>query len=151
MTQVAGTTFGFGSPTSYSPPSAFWGSSPFPTQGLGFQPLTPQPYIQPLTGQSLAGYGVHAGQPLQQILQLLQVVPQQLQQLQLLQQQQSHQLQWLLQILPAQLQQLHQLIQAVPHHVQQLQQQPFGTAGAGQLGFGLMPQVFGGQTTGHVM
>jgi hypothetical protein len=150
MTQVAGTTFGIGSPTSYSP-SAFSGSSPFAAQGLGFQPLTPQPYMQPFSGQTLAGYGINAGQPLQQILQLLQVVPQQLQQLQLLQQQQSHQLQWLLQILPAQLQQLHHLIQIVPQYLQQLQQQPFGTAGAGQLGFGLMPQVFGGQQTGHVM
>lgn len=151
MTHVAGTTFGFGNPTSFATPAAPWGFSPFASQGLGFQPSAQQPYIQPSLGQSLAGYGINPGQPLQQVLQLLQVVPQQLQQLQILQQQQSHQLQWLLQIVPAQLQQLQQLIQIVPQQLQQLQQQPFGTASSGQLGFGLAPQIFGGQTAGQVM
>ena len=147
MTHVAGTPFGLGAPTNYSP-SAPWGLSPYASQGLGFQPLAQQPYIQPLSGQSIPGYGISGGQPLQQILQVLQIVPQQLQQLQFIQQQQSFQLQLLLQILPAQLQQLQQLIQVVP---QQQLQQPFGPAISGPFGFGVAPQVFGGQTAGHVM
>lgn len=109
------------------------------------------PFIQPLSNQPIAGYGTSAGQPLQQVSQLLHIVPQQLQQLQFLQQQQSQQLQWLLQILPAQLQQLQQLIQVVPHQVQQLQQQPFGVASSGQFGFGFAPQIFSPQAAGHVM
>jgi hypothetical protein len=93
-------------------------------------------------GYGFGPYGIGAAPPLQQIAQLLQIVPQQLQQLQLLQQ---HQLQ--------QLQQLQQLIQVVvPQQLQQLQQiQPFGGGVPGPLGFGLTPQPFAGQASGHVM
>lgn len=138
MTHVAGTTFGLGYPTNYSVPAQSWGISP---------------YTSPFSSQTIAGYGINPGQPLQQVLQLLHIVPQQLQQLQFLQQQQSQQLQLLLQILPAQLQQLQQLVQVVPQQLQHLQQQwqPLGSAGSGQLGFGFAPQVVGAQTAGHVM
>jgi hypothetical protein len=94
-------------------------------------------------GYGFGPYGIGAPQPLQQIAQLLQIVPQQLQQLQWLQQ---HQLQ--------QLQQLQQWIQVgVPQLVQQLQQQiqPFSAGVSGPLGFGLTPQPFAGQASGHVM
>ena len=128
MSQFAGTPFGIGTPTIYPPPQNPWAFSPYTAQGLGAQ------------------------MPVHQIAQLLQIVPQQLQQVQLLQQQQLVLLQQLLHIFPAQLQQLQQLIQVVPHQVQQLQQQyqPFGAGLSGPLGFGLVPQAFGGQTS-HVM
>jgi len=97
-----------------------------------------------------AGFGGQTSA--QQVTQLLQIVPQQLQQVQLLQQQQLALLQQLLSIVPSQLQQLQQLIQVVPHQIQQLQQpyQPFGAGLSGPLGFGLVPQAFGGQSS-HVM
>jgi hypothetical protein len=125
MGQFAGTAFGIGTPTIYPVAQNPWSVSPYAGQGFGAQ------------GAS------------QQIAQLLQIVPQQLQQVQLLQQQQFALLQQLLHIVPAQLQQLQQLIQVVPHQVQQPQNQPFG-AGLTPLGFGLVPQAFGGQTS-HVM
>ena len=112
------------------------------TFGIG----TPSIYSaqqNPFGGYGSGPYGIGAPQPLQQIAQLLQIVPQQLQQLQLLQQ---HQV-W-------QLQQLQQLIQVgVPQLVQQLQQQiqPFSAGVSGPLGFGLTPQPFAGQASGHVM
>jgi hypothetical protein len=94
-----------------------------------------------------AGFGGQTSA--QQVTQLLQIVPQQLQQVQILQQQQLALLQQLLSIVP---QQLQQLIQVVPQQVNQLQQpyQPFGAGLSGPLGFGLVPQAFGGQS-GHVM
>jgi hypothetical protein len=111
------------------------------TFGIG----TPSIYSVPQNpfGGGSYGFGPYATgpvTPLQQIAQLLQIVPQQLQQLQLLQQHQ--------------LQQLQQLIQVViPHQVQQLQQQfqPFGAGVSGPLGFGLAPQPFAAQASGHVM
>ena len=113
------------------------------TFGIG----TPTIYTGPQnpfgSGYSFGSYGVGAAPPWQQIAQLLQIVPQQLQQLQLLQQ---HQLQ--------QLQQLQQVIQVViPHQLQQLQQQfqPFSAGVSSPLGFGLAPQPFAGQASGHVM
>lgn len=136
MTHFAGTPFGLGNPTNYSTPAVPWGVSP---------------YTSPFSSQPIAGYGINPGQPLQQVLQLLHIVPQQLQQLQFIQQQQSQLLQLLLQTVPAQLQQLQQLIQIVPQQVHHLQQQPFGAASSGQLGFGFTPQVFGGQAAGQVM
>ena len=127
MSQFAGTAFGIGTPAIYPMAQNPWGFSP---------------YIS-------AGFGQTAAQP---VTQLLQIVPQQLQQLQFLQQQQLALLQQLLSIVPSQLQQLQQLIQVVPHQVQQLQQpyQPFGAGLSGPLGFGLVPQAFGGQSS-HVM
>ena len=127
---MAGTMFGIGTPNPYAISAGSWGLSPYGSpagQGIGFQQ-----------------------QPWQQILQLVQIVPQQLQQVQALQQQQLLYLQQLLQVVPAQLQQLQQLIQ-----IQQVQQpqpfQPLGQTLSGPLGFGLVPQVFAGQTPSHVM
>ena len=127
MSQFAGTAFGIGTPINPVAQNP-WGFSPYTGQGFGVQTLS------------------------QQIAQLLHIVPQQLQQVQLLQQQQLVLLQQLLHVVPAQLQQLQQLIQVVPHQIQQLQQQyqPFGAGPSGPLGFGLVPQVFGGQAS-HVM
>lgn len=135
MGQLAGSTFGI--PTAY-PTSTNLG------QGFGFQPFA---------SQLTSGYGIGTGQPLQQVLQLLQIVPQQLQQVQYLQQQQLLHLQQLLQFVPAQLQQIQQLIQIVPQQIQQLQQQlqPVGSGFSSPLGFGLVPQAFPGQPAGHVM
>jgi hypothetical protein len=134
MGQVAGTTFGIGIPTNYSP--------------LGFSYAGQGGYGQPYSSLGIGGYGIGITPLSQQVLQVLQIVPQQLQQVQLLQQQQLMQLQQLLQIVPAQLQQLQQLIQGVPQQVQHLQQQwqPFGQT-AGPIGFGLTPQPFGGQSS----
>lgn len=120
---MAGTMFGIGTSPTY-PFASSWGSSPYvayPGQGGGVQSW-------------------------QQLLQVLQIVPHQLQQIQALQQQQLLYVQQLLQIVPAQLQQLQQLIQVLP---QQLQ--PLGQTMTGPLGFGLIPQTFGGQIPGHVM
>ena len=146
MGHIAGTTFGIGAPAAFPVPSISWGVSPYAGQALGAQPFPSQPFLQPFSNHSIAG------QPLPQILQLLQIVPQQLQQLQVLQQQQLFQLQQLLQVVPAQLQQLQQqLIQLVPQQVQYLQQQqqPFGSAIPG--GFGLAPHAFAGQGASYVM
>ena len=128
MSQFAGSPSGIGAPTIYSVAQNPWAFSPYISQGFGAQT------------------------PFQSITQLLQIVPQQLQQVQLLQQQQFALLQQLLHVVPAQLQQLQQLIQVVPHQVQQLQQQyqPFAAGLSSPLGFGLVPQAFGGQTS-HVM
>lgn len=143
MGHVTGTTFGIGTPTAFP---AIPGVFPYAGQAPGAQPF-PQQWF---SNQSIAGYGSGTAQPLQQILQFLQVVPQQLQQLQVLQQQQMLQLQQLLQLVPAQLQQLQQLIQIVPQQVQFLQQQqPYGSAISG--GFGLVPQTFAGQGASYVM
>src|SRR5258706_11697559 len=111
------------------------------TFGIG----TPTIYSDPQNpfggGYGFGPYGIGAAPPWQQIAQLLQIVPQQLQQLQLLQQQQLQQLQ-----------QLQHLIQVVvPQQLQQLQQQfqPFGVGVPSPLGFGLAPQTFAGQASGH--
>jgi hypothetical protein len=146
MGQLAGTTFGIGNPSAY----ASWGFSPYATQGLGIQPLAQQPYGQPFSTPAIGGYGIGAGQPLQHVLQILQILPQQLQQVQFLQQLQLQHLQQLLQLVPAQLQQLQQLVQIVPQQVQQLQQ-PYGQGIASPFSFGLAPQPFGGPPAGHVM
>ena len=146
MGQLAGTTFGIGTPTTYPIVPASWGLSPYVSQGLGVQSIAAQPYVQPFSNQSIGGYGIGGAQ---QSLQLLQIVAQQLQQVQLLQQQQLFQLQQLLQLVPAQLQQLQQLIQIVPQQVHHLQQ-AFNPAFAGALGFGSVPQAFG-QVASHVM
>jgi hypothetical protein len=139
---MAGSVFGFGSPITYptSQPIQL-GLSPYGPFTVSGGPFTsPQPY----------------GQPLQQILQILQIVPQQLQhlqQLQYVQQQQLQHVQQLLQVVPAQLAQLQQLIQFVPQQIQQMQQlsqapQPFGQASglsglAAASPWGVAPQVFG--------
>jgi hypothetical protein len=139
---MSGSVLGFGSPITYpiSQPVPF-GLSPYgPFTVSGGLSTSPQPY----------------GQPLQQILQILQFVPQQLQhlqQLQHVQQQQLQHVQQLLQVVPTQLAQLQQLIQFVPQQIQQMQQlsqapQPFGHA-SGLSGFaaappwGVAPQIFG--------
>jgi len=128
MSQFAGTGFGIGTPAIYPMAQNPWGFAPYIGAGFGGQTST------------------------QQITQLLQIVPQQLQQVQALQQQQFALLQQLLSIVPSQLQQLQQLIQVVPHQINQLQQpyQSFGAGLSGPLGFGLVPQAFGGPS-GHVM
>ena len=135
---MAGSAFGFGSPITYptSQPTPF-GLSPYgPFTLSGGLSASPQPY----------------GQPLQQILQILQIVPQQLQQLQQLQyvqQQQLQHVQQLLQVVPAQLAQLQQLIQFVPQQIQQMQQLPQAQHSFGQASglsgppWGVAPQVFG--------
>ena len=120
-----GTPFGIGSPYPVQANVNPWGFSPYFGQTIGAYPPIAQPY----------------GQPLQQILQSLQIVPYQLQQLQ-----------QLVQLVPAQLQQLQQLIQFIPQQIQQLQQQAqvsqFGAAPfLPQSGFSA---PFGGQQT-HVM
>lgn len=143
---MAGSAFGVGSPITY-PPSQV---SPFGLAPYGAQGVSPSASSQ------------QQGQPLQQILQILQTVPQQLQhlqQLQYAQQQQLQQVQQLLQVVPAQLAQLQQLIQFVPQQIQQLQQpspvqQPFGQSpGVGGFSatspWGIAPQIFG--QTGQVM
>jgi hypothetical protein len=136
---MAGSVIGSASPFTYpiSQPISF-GLSPYGPVTVSASPFaSPQQY----------------GQPLQQILQILQIVPQQLQHLQQLeyvQQQQLQHIQQLLQVVPAQLAQLHQLIQFVPQQIQQLSQSPqsFGQA-SGLSGFaaaspwGVAPQVFG--------
>ena len=122
--------------------------NPFATQPFGQL----QPYA-PGQGLGVTPWSLQSqqyAQPLQQVLQLLQIVPQQLQQLQQvqqLQQQYLQQLQQLVQIVPQQLQQIHQLIQFVPQQIQQLQyqlqaQQPFGQS-TGFSGIPLSPQLTG--------
>src|SRR6266511_658950 len=131
---MGGTTFGAGFPYTY--PTSQLSSFGVPTYGahaFGGNPFLSQQQ------QSLQ-------QPLQQILQVLQIVPQQLQQV--------------LQAIPAQLAQLHQLIQLVPQHIHQMQQpsqvqQPFGQIpGVGGITatpqWGISPQIFGAQP-GYVM
>jgi hypothetical protein len=146
MGHLAGTTFGIGTPTTFPGSASPWGFSPYTGQAPGTQPFLQQQqqYGQPFSNQSIAGFGIGAAQPLQQILQVLQIVPQQLQQLHVLQQQQLIQLQQLLQLIPAQLQQLQQLIQIAPH-------QALGSAISNPVGFGLVPQTFAGQGANYVM
>ena len=127
---MAGSVFSFGSPITYPTFQPIpLGFSPY---GSGNLSTSPQLY----------------GQPLQQILQILQIVPQQLQhlqQLQYAQQQQLQHVQQLLQVVPAQLAQLQQLIQFVPQQIQQMQQlsqAPFGQASTASP-WGVAPQVFG--------
>jgi hypothetical protein len=152
MGHVAGTTFGIGTPTAFTGTPIPWGFAPYAGQSFGAQPFPQQPYLQPIANPSMAGFGIGAPQPLQQILQILQVVPQQLQQLQGIQQHLLVQIQHLSQLVPAQLQQLQQLIQVVPQQIQYLQQQqPFGASFSGPLGFGLAPQTLAGQAAGYVM
>jgi len=104
------------------------------------------------TSWGVSPYAAYAGQGLgaqpswQQVLQLVQLVSQQLQQVQALQQQQLLHLQQLLQVVPVQLQQLQQLIQVLNQQVQ-----PLGQTISGPLGFGLIPQTFGGQIPSQVM
>jgi hypothetical protein len=148
-----GSSFGVGTPTTYpvqSVPSSG-------TQGLNINPFA----LQQLYGQPsvsvpswAGGASQYGAQPLQQVLQLLQVIPQQLQnvqQLQHQQQQQLQQVQQLIQVIPAQLWQLQQSIQSVPQHTQQAQQaspfqQPFGQAlGVGGFSGPIVPQFFGAQ------
>ena len=155
-----GSSFGVGTPTTYPVQSI----PSYGTQGLNINPFALQqlyghPSVSVPTSWA-AGMSQYAAQPLQQVLQLLQVVPQQLQNLQQLehqQQQQLQQVQQLLQAIPAQLWQLQQLIQSVPQQIQQPQQtlpfqQPFGQA-IGLGGFQatpIVPQFFGAQPA-HVM
>jgi hypothetical protein len=168
MSHLTGSMFGIGTPGIYSMPQYAWGVSPGGSQGFGAQPFSQQqfpqqqqqqfpqqqygqPFSNPFVGGGQPGTGMM--QPLQQIAQLLQIVPQQLQQVQQLQQQQLAHLQQLLQLVPAQLQQLQQFLQTIPQQGQQIQQpwQQPGAGASGPLGFGLAPQAFGGQATGHVM
>jgi hypothetical protein len=152
MGQIAGSTFGIGTPSAYTGPQATWGVSPNVMQGSGMQPWGFQPNLQPLSSQSIGGYGIGAAQPSPQLLQLFQILPQQLQQLQLLQQQQLVHLQQLLQLVPAQLQQIQQLIQIVQQQVQQpYQSQPLGSGISAPIGFGFAPQTFSGPAVSHVM
>jgi hypothetical protein len=155
-----GSSFGVGTPSTYPVQSI----PSYGTQGLNINPFALQQlYGQPsgsVPSSWAAGMSQYGAQPLQQVLQLLQVVPQQLQNLQQLahqQQQQLQQVQQLIQGIPAQLWQLQQLIQFVPQQIQQAQQastfqQPFGQP----LGLGgfpatpIVPQFFGAQPT-HVM
>ena len=144
---MAATAFGLGTPINTLTGTS-WGLSPY--SGVGINPVfstgSPYPLQQsPLAFQ--AGLTPYASLPMQQALQLLQVVPQQLQQiLQLgyLQQHQLQQLQHTLHFIPAQLQ---QLIQLTPPYAQQMQQ-PFGSNPF--LAWGISPQLAGAQPT-HVM
>jgi hypothetical protein len=97
-----------------------WGVSAFGTHGIGTFPgtLPSQSYAQPFTTTPFAGYGFGISsvqQPLQQIVQSLQIIPQQLQHL--------------LQLAYAQQQQAQYLMQFIPHQLQQLQQQLLAHAG----------------------
>ena len=145
---MAGSVFSSGFPIAYpiSQPIPF-GLSPYGPSTVTGSPFT-----------SAQQYG----QPLQQILHILQIVPQQLQhlqQLQYVQQQQLQHVQQLLQVVPAQLAQIQQLIQFVPQQIQQMQQpsqlqQPFGQSSglsglASAAPWGAAPQVFG--QSGQVM
>jgi hypothetical protein len=133
-----GTGFGLGSPTNYPVALTPWGVQPTPSgfsafggQGFGAHPLLQQ-----------------YAQPVQHILQSLQVVPYQLQQLQQLQYIEQQQLQQLLQVIPAQLQQLQQVIQIITLQIQQLPQQLqaqqlFGQVTPGVTGLPIS-QPFGG-------
>lgn len=136
MNQFAGSTFGTGFSPQVGQP--FGAAQPFASQ--------PSPYQNPYASQGIGGFGIGAGQP---VLQLLQIVPQQLQQVQALQQLQVQYLQQLLQIVPAQLQQLQQLVQIIPQQLQQ--SQPFGQAVQNPFGLGFLPQTFTSQGAGHVM
>jgi hypothetical protein len=143
---MTGSQFGFGSPITYPT------SQPIP---LGLSPQWPvalsgNPFTQPQ----------QYGHPLQQIVQILQIVPHQLQQLQQLQYTQQQQLQYvqqLLQAVPAQLAQLQQLVQIVPQQIQHLQQQPLPpyvpssglSSFAATPPWGIASQGFG--QPGHVM
>src|SRR5262249_14896616 len=132
---MAGTTFGLGSP--------FMSATPPPTWGLS-------PYGNPTGTPSLSGPSAYSMQPQQQIHQVLQIVPQQLQQIHQLLYPQKQQLQQLIQIVPVQLAQLQQLIHVVAQQLQQIQQPLGQVAGAGG-GFavtpwGLTPQPFGAQS-----
>jgi hypothetical protein len=114
-------------------------------------PFAQQSPFHPFSGQMIGGYAGGGLSPVQQTLQLLQIVPQQLQQLQALQQQQLFLLQQLLQLVPTQLQQLQQLVQFAPQQVQHSQQwQPSGPTISGPFGFALIPQAQG-QASGYVM
>jgi len=134
---------GVGTPfTSLAPPLGPWGLSP--SIAMSANPWAgPQTYApSPFSLMPTAGLNPAASLPLQQTVQLLQIVPQQLQhllQLESLQQYQLQQLQQVLQLIPAQLAQLQQFIQfVVPQHIQQMQQ-PFGQI-AGAVGIpGLNP------------
>jgi hypothetical protein len=155
MSHLTGNMFGIGTPGIYPMSQNPWGLS----QGFGAQALPQQSYGQTFPnpfiggGYGVGAYGMSTVPPLQQAVQLLQIVPQQLQQLQLLQQQQLAHLQQLLLVVPAQLQQLQQILQSVPQQVQQHQQpwQPFGAGASGPTGFGLIPPAFAGQATSNVM
>lgn len=144
MGHVQGSPFGVATPTILPQSGISWGFSPYAGQPFGIQSF-PQQYAQPFWSQS----GIGSTQPLQQILQLLQIVPQQLQQLQSLQQQLA-QIQPLLQLVPAQLQQLQQMIQFIPQQIQLLQQQPYGPTFSSPLGLGLT-QPFAGTGASYVM
>jgi len=140
MGQFAGTAFGIGTPSIYQAQPNLAGFSPNASQGFG--------------GYGTGPYGIGTVPPIQQLVQMLQIVPQQLHQLQLQQQQQLLHLQQLLQVVPAQLQQLQQLAQVIPYQTPQLQQQqwqPFASGISSPLGFGSVPQPFAGQQTSHVM
>ena len=120
-----------------------WGISPFGSQSIN--PFQTVPQSQSLSAQPFAttpfgGYGplpiggfstAFAQQPVQQIVQSLQIVPQQLHQLLQLAQAQQQQVQYLLQLIPQQLQQLQQQlltqtgVQSFTPH-QPLGAQPFG-------------------------
>jgi len=103
-----------------------WGISPYGVQGPGFTPYFS--FGQPL-----------AAQPVQQVVQALQIVPQQLQQIQ-----------QLLQLIPGQLAQLQQLTQLLPQQIQQLLASQFPGTGFGLTSpWGITPQVFA--QPAHVM
>jgi len=146
---LTSTTPGIGAPFANAVPNVPWALSPQGVpQGFGFQP----PYLQPISSQLLAGYGgqpigaygAAVPTPLLQLQQLLQLIPQQLQQIQLLQQQQLIQLQQLLQQVPLQLQQLAQTVFQNPW-------QPLAQTASGAVGLGVVPPIFAGPLTGHVM
>jgi hypothetical protein len=161
---MAGNAFGFGWPIAYpTSPVISSGLTPYAGQGFSGTPFGFQPPSWQWPTNYPVGVNPISAQPLQQILQLLQIVPQQLQHVQQLEYQQQQLLQHvqqLLQVIPAQLAQLQQLIQFVPQQIQQMQQpsqlqQPFGQI-AGLGGYASQPQaamsphVFGAQP-GQVM
>jgi hypothetical protein len=124
MSQFAGTGFGIGTPAIYPMTQNPWGFAPYIGAGFGGQRLLNRSRSCCRSCRnSFSRYRPFSSS--------------------------SALLQQLLSIVPSQLQQLQQLIQVVPHQVQQLQQpyQPFGAGLSGPLGFGLVPQAFGGQTS----
>jgi len=144
---MAVSAFGFGTPFSPSAPSL----SPFGLSPSSAVTVNPFMVTQALPSTPTSAFNPYASQPVQQIIQLLQVVPQyvqQLVQLEYLQQHQLQQLQQIVQHIPAQLAHLQQLIQFAPHQLQHQLQQPFSQIGGGLSGltpWGVSPQPFGPQ------
>ena len=79
-----GGTFGLGTSFTYPVQQVPWGIPPHGAQGLSINPfaLQSQPFTNLLSSAPIGNAYSYGAQPLQQVLQLLQLVPQQVQQCQ---------------------------------------------------------------------